>query len=192
MSDLKGATAAFQFKAFYIAYLKLKADLGKNEQYVINIVPCLVNGIFASELALKTLLLHRRVKYDKIHDLMGLLELLPDDLWQEIMTELQQRLSPLYTQEKIVEGLFHITYAFTEWRYLYENRGYPIDSGFADAFVTAICDVALRHHDIVITEREQEPRDQAEYDQVIQKFIDGNQNHLIKTLEKMKKGSKGK
>ena len=147
----------------------------------------MVNGIFAAELAIKMLLLHRNISYAKVHELANLLFLLPDDLLLEFYGELKSKLSTLYTADQISRGLYHISNAFQEWRYIYEVPSAPIDISFTDAFISSICTVALRHHPGDFVPNRKYTESDPDYTTIDQRFAESEQAHFEAAVNRLNK-----
>ncbi|MBQ7250755.1 MAG: HEPN domain-containing protein [Bacilli bacterium] len=114
---------------FYGAYLRCLE--GKNERVDeyhricadIVSVPAIVNGTFALELYLKSMLSHRRRSRKKTHSISELFLLLKQKQQSKIRECVEPKLPPHLLFDESLRG---ISDAFEYWRYIYEKE----DLGF--------------------------------------------------------------
>lgn len=132
----------FAFYSFYNAWktLSLKSD---NEQINEYTIPSIVNGAFASELALKYILSVEKINYKKTHLLHELFNLLPQSKKTNIWNVLKKNY-PMYSDEQLKLLVISISNSFEDFRYFYEHD-LVIDWYFCKVFFNAIFEQALSY-----------------------------------------------
>ncbi len=83
--------------------------------------PATVNSAFACEVYLKALLLFYDIKIGKQHKIKELYEMLPEQAKNGIRSEITNTYDGKWYDLFWLESLEHISDAFVEWRYYYEN-----------------------------------------------------------------------
>ena len=138
----------YQAKSFYNAYINLEA-ISQGPDYMMFIVPVLVNGAFSIELTLKAILTKNDISYEKEHNLWMLFILLPEELQHEIKENLQEK-APEYSDSKKWEEEFILTSnVFADWRYCFEGKSTPaVDSRFISALANAAITTMFHYYNV--------------------------------------------
>lgn len=144
---MKKCYLAFQAKIFYETFVVLRQMISGENGLVRYYVPYIVNGAFSAELALKSILTENEITYKKEHNLLKLFFLLPKEFGDEIISRFIL-LYPTYNQENLSVDMVLLSDAFTDWRYSYEGNVAPMDTKFADSFITAIAKTLEAHYNV--------------------------------------------
>ena len=84
-------------------------------------IPAGVNSAFACEVFLKTILKWNQIRFEKEHNLVGLFNLLPEDIKVSIQNELEIGYGG-FTKDYVKRKYFdNINKSFVNWRYSYEH-----------------------------------------------------------------------
>lgn len=134
---MNNAFLVYQAKSFYNAYIALE-QIKNAEDPLMYYVPMLVNGAFASELALKAILSEFNIEYKKEHNLKVLFDLFPTRLKDLFWKYLAYKKPEYADEEKRETELIIMSDAFVKWRYSFEGNNAPaFDTGFLSAFANA-------------------------------------------------------
>ena len=104
------------------------------------LVPKVVNGSIACEIALKYLILKQSGAVDPVHRFDVLFNLLPQNYRDALLDKIYNELSQ--DEKTFNENLKKISNSFIDWRYAYERNVISIGNFFND-FVTIVCEYAL-------------------------------------------------
>jgi hypothetical protein len=99
-------------------------------------VPAIVCAAFAAELGLKAILQRRGLSNERGHNLQALLERLPADDRDAIVSETSKSFADFSTL------LRQVADAFVDWRYIYESKGPKEGNLF---FIGAFAGAIVRH-----------------------------------------------
>ena len=137
--------------AFYDAYLTLSKENEKCElgEKVFPLAPIIVNGAFATELALKSILTECKIPYEKEHGLYQLFTLLPVEYIKEIFARMKA-ISPEYDFDNFEVDFTLFSNVYYEWRYAYEKKPVLFCQGYY-MFIKAIVETQLSRHKMTIT-----------------------------------------
>lgn len=178
---------AYQAKAFYNAYIALD-QLKPDEKHLL-FVPKLVNGAFAIELSIKTILVEKNIPYQKEHNLKVLFKKLPLDIQNKIWNYLAEKAPEYADIEKRENELLLISEIFVQYRYCFEG---DIIAAFDERFVSAFANATIRvmfelGFNAFLTERTASPDEIAE----IEAKIETNRIESIKNIQKKIQNKKG-
>ncbi len=162
---MKKCYLAFQAKIFYETFLVLRQMIKGENCFIRYYVPYIVNGAFAAELALKSILTENEITYKKEHNLLKLFFLLPKEFRDEIISRFIL-LYPMYNQNNLSVDIVLLSDAFTDWRYSYEGNVAPMDTKFADSFITAIARTLEIHYNVDYVECEDGGISEEEFDKL--------------------------
>ena len=184
---MNNLSLAYQAKAFYNAYIALE-QLKPDDEWLL-FVPRLVNGAFAAELTIKTILVEQNIPYDKEHNLKILFDKLPLDIQNKIWEYLENKAPEYSDAEKRETELLLISEAFVQCRYCFEgNITAAFDVRFLSAFANAsICIMFELGYNAFITERNVSPEEFAEIDAK----IENNRSESIKHNQRIIQNKKG-
>lgn len=136
------------YNAFLLLYKKFKEKDNAGNCDVLYFFPCVVNGALASELALKSILYHKKIPYEKNHDLRELFKLLPAEYQKEIVYRILQ-LNPKYNMDNFEKDFSFFAQAFIDFRYSYEGIPQLSMHGTFE-FIQAIGMTHMAHFPVVI------------------------------------------
>ena len=162
---MKKCYLAFQAKIFYETFVVLRQMISGKNGIVRYYVPYIVNGAFSAELALKSILTENEIVYQKEHNLLKLFFLLPKVYRDEIISRFIL-LYPTYNQENLSVDLVLLSDAFIDWRYSFEGNVAPMDTKFADSFITAIAKTLEAHYNVDYVECEDGGISEEEFDKL--------------------------
>ena len=169
------------YRGFYETWCILdeKNDVNTVNDYTI---PWVVNGAFACEIGMKYILQRNNIKYDKIHLLHELFNLLPDNHKIEIMKELCEK-NPLFSPKQLNQEILLISNAVCEFRYSFEEI-LVLKNDFFRSWCVAIFKQVNKYPSYEITERDWKEDDisLAEFDQKVLKA----QNEMLSRLKRKK------
>lgn len=172
---------AFLAKSFFEAYQILKQ---RNAELMIPryFAPIIVNGAFATELALKSILTENHMNYKKEHNLWALFMLLPTDLAIDVVNRSMSITAAYQELGKWVDEMILISEAFVDWRYCFENRTPAFDVAFFDSFVCAVYETFISHYNVEMTEDNSRVKTDSELEEM---FADNRLHSREAILEKL-------
>lgn len=147
---MKNSLLWLYVEAFYRAFLLLE-DADKKyprDEHIYYLITAVVNGAFACELALKSILIENDISFEKNHNLYELFQLLPDVYKDEIYLRLRTG-APPYDMGNFDIDFTFFSEAYYKWRYAYEERGILHCAGFYQ-FTKAIVETHLSKYHVTI------------------------------------------
>lgn len=177
---------AFLAKSFFESYQILKQ---KEVELTVPryLAPMIVNGAFATELALKSILTENRVNYRKEHNLLELFMLLPTDYALGVVNRSMSIAAAYRELGKWVDELILISEAFVDWRYCFEGSTPAFDITFFDSFICAVYETLISHYNVEMIESDSGGKTESEIDAMFEKNRLQSREAILKKLARKRR-----